>query len=298
MSVRIASAVLVALLIAVCAGGASADAATIRACAKKKTGAMRLVAKGKRCKASERKLTWNAKGPAGAPGQPGAAGAQGPAGTKGDVGAQGPQGQPGDGGFLGSAAGGDLAGTFPNPQIAGNAIGGPEVGDDALTGADIDESTLGQVPDSDLLDGLNSTAFLLAAGKAADSNLLDGIDSTGFLGAAGKAADSDLLDGIDSTALLHKVASGSSAIDFGLIGALTCASSQIGSSTAHGAQVLVNNAYDQSALGGALPVTLLDVNAVRVANGAGDDIYVKVCNLNPISGLNPSSVTFDWMLVG
>lgn len=42
-------------------------------------------------------------------------------------------------------AGGDLTGTFPNPQIGTNAVGADEVADGSLTGADIDESTLSGV---------------------------------------------------------------------------------------------------------------------------------------------------------
>jgi hypothetical protein len=54
---------------------------------------------------------------------------------------------------------------------------------------------------SDLLDGLDSSAFLRTSGKAADANLLDGIDSTGFYAAGSKVADSELLDGYDANQL-------------------------------------------------------------------------------------------------
>jgi hypothetical protein len=111
----------------------------------------------------------------------------------------------------GDPAGGDLAGFYPDPTIAPNAVGTNEVdgsltgsdvsdtGGGTLTGADILESSLGKVGDADTLDGQNSTAFLGATAKAADADQLDGKDSTDFLGATAKAADADQLDGQDST---------------------------------------------------------------------------------------------------
>jgi len=71
----------------------------------------------------------------------------------------------------------------------------------AATGR-LPNNIIAKAPDSNLLDGMNSSAFLGAGAKAADSELLDGMDSTEFFGAADKAADSDLLDGIDSTGFL------------------------------------------------------------------------------------------------
>ncbi|MBK6762513.1 MAG: hypothetical protein IPG68_04200 [Micrococcales bacterium] len=87
VSVGLAGVIATAGLIAVPAGNASAAKSTYKACANKKTGEMRLVLKGKKCKKSEKKLKWNVKGPAGGQGATGPQGPQGPAGARGPAGA-------------------------------------------------------------------------------------------------------------------------------------------------------------------------------------------------------------------
>ena len=65
----------------------------------------------------------------------------------------------------GDPAGGDLTGAYPDPTIAAGKISGGsggKIADDTVTGADILESSLGQVGDADTLDGKDSTDFLAA----------------------------------------------------------------------------------------------------------------------------------------
>jgi hypothetical protein len=71
---------------------------------------------------------------------------------------------------VGEAAGGSLNGTYPNPtlgnnsvgsaQIPENAVGTSEVANNSLTGDDINESTLGIVPNANTLDGIDSSGFV------------------------------------------------------------------------------------------------------------------------------------------
>ena len=64
-------------------GVSNAAGSTIKACAKKSNGAMRLIDASKNCKKSERTLTWGTQGDAGATGATGVAGATGATGATG-----------------------------------------------------------------------------------------------------------------------------------------------------------------------------------------------------------------------
>lgn len=70
-------------------GVSNAAGSTIKACAKKSNGAMRLIDASKNCKKSERTLTWGTQGDAGATGAAGSTGATGSTGTAGSNGSNG-----------------------------------------------------------------------------------------------------------------------------------------------------------------------------------------------------------------
>ena len=121
----------------------------------------------------------------------------------------------GSGGSSG-VAGGDLAGSYPNPTIAADAIAGAEVLNGSLSGDDIDEATLAKVGDADTLDGTNSTGFLaigsLAGGDLGGlfSNLQLGVDSvTAAEIATGAAGSSEIPD---SAVASGEIAAGAVAI--------------------------------------------------------------------------------------
>ena len=86
-------AVLVASLLATALASAAAAPVSVKACANKKSGALRLLTKGK-CSRKERALSLSQTGPAGATGPQGAAGSPGAQGPQGPTGVQGPNGTP------------------------------------------------------------------------------------------------------------------------------------------------------------------------------------------------------------
>ncbi len=75
------------------AASPQAEASTIYACVKKKSGSARFVKKSAKCRKGETKISWSSQGPAGKNGAPGPAGAPGLQGGVGQTGPQGPDAQ-------------------------------------------------------------------------------------------------------------------------------------------------------------------------------------------------------------
>jgi hypothetical protein len=206
-------AALAAVVAAPSAAGAADNSASVRVCAHRETGALRLPT-GTRCRRSERTLRMaligpaGPAGPAGANGNPGAPGAGGPAGPPGATGPIGPPGTPGaagapgpigpvgptgptgptgpSGSIDGVTAGGDLTGTYPNPVIAAGKVTSNKILDGTLLTADISPLLVGGAAGTPSLRALGTGALQAAAGN--DPRLSDARTPTGA--AAGDLAGS------------------------------------------------------------------------------------------------------------
>ena len=89
----VAAAIIVSVVGAASWVSASEDrSASVHACVDRKSGHVRIVADGDRCRPHEKALEWNVDGPAGPAGAPGQAGPEGPAGPAGPEGAPGVSG--------------------------------------------------------------------------------------------------------------------------------------------------------------------------------------------------------------
>jgi hypothetical protein len=137
--------------------------ATVYACAKKKGGALRTVKKGKRCKRTERKLSWSTRGPGGAQGERGVAGGQGPAGATGAPGATGSTGATGP-------AGPSIAQTLPLLSDNFSSFGSPSWGNQPASLTELFGTTAGRLK-ADLTNvtqvRLQATVVVAGAGTAA-----------------------------------------------------------------------------------------------------------------------------------
>ena len=83
-------------------------------------------------------------------------------------------------------------------QIKANAVRSAETANDALTGTDINEGTLGQVPSAQSATTAQAATAAETASSAETANLLDGLNSTDFLRSNGKAVDASHADNADT----------------------------------------------------------------------------------------------------
>lgn len=88
-SMRMAPAFVLGAVVFFCATASVAQAATIYACVKPKSGATRIVGAKAKCRRGEQKLSWNTAGPRGPSGANGRNGANGAAGGEGKAGTNG-----------------------------------------------------------------------------------------------------------------------------------------------------------------------------------------------------------------
>jgi hypothetical protein len=245
---------------------------TITGCYAKKKGTLRVVKAASRCTKKEVAISWSQRGPRG---QGGDAGASGPQGPKGDTGTQGLKGDAG-------------------PRGADGAPGGPATG---------------KAPDSEMLDGLDSTQFLGASGKAADADQLDGLDSADFLATSGKATDAEKLDDLDSNDFFRsdRVASTAGRIDMDmgdptttLVASggitLTARCDDIGGGTAE-IRLSVDSDHDGTWAAANSPANTPPATSIDAADGAVNFYSADAGGSNVLSSTNVSVSSADGLTI-
>jgi hypothetical protein len=96
----------------------------VAGCYHKKTGAFRMVTRGRGCKRGERKVVWSKSGVRGPRGPRGARGTSGGRGSTGAVGAVGPRGATGPAGATGPRGPSDSLEVFNNAQVSITGVDG------------------------------------------------------------------------------------------------------------------------------------------------------------------------------
>jgi hypothetical protein len=154
---------------------AQSGSGAIKGCSHKKTGALRVLSGTKKCKRTERALSWNVEG------APGATGTNGSAGLNGAKGENGPAGAAGSNGAAGAAgANGAIGPTGPAGADGTNGTAGT-IGATGPTGP---EGKIGPTGPAGSPDTANQILTKLAtvdgAGSSLDADLLDGFDGASY----------------------------------------------------------------------------------------------------------------------
>ena len=168
----------------------SGSKGTIRGCVNKKSGVLRALGNpGKKCRRSERSISWNVEGPAGAPGVAGAPGAKGADGAAGAAGPAGPKGADGTNGAPGPTGPKGADGTNGAPGPTGPKGADGTNGAQGPTGPQGSPDTAAQI--------LNKLVTVDGANSGLDADLLDGLSGTSY---ARKVASSTLFVGYSAEA--------------------------------------------------------------------------------------------------
>jgi hypothetical protein len=200
----------IAVVVAVGGGGyavaqSGGSQGTIKGCTHKKSGALRVLKAGKKCKRIERAIAWNIEGPAGQ------AGSDGPAGTGG---AAGPQGAGGAAGQTGSAgATGPAGADGANGTNGTNGVDGAQgpTGPEGPTGSQGATGPQGPTGAKGATGAQGPTGARGATGPTGPQGSPDTapqiLNKLVTVDGNGSGLDADFLDGLNSTSYGRKVAS-------------------------------------------------------------------------------------------
>ncbi len=194
------------------------------------------------------------------PGPQGPVGSRGPAGPQGQQGPQGPQGVPGS---PNGPAGGDLAGTYPNPDIGNDQVESTHILDGSVGAADLDTGLFDAAPGVSSLRSLGTGAQQAAPGD--DPRLSDERTPTNNSVDSAKVADGSLLAG-DIAAFLPV--------------SVDPTATSVAAETCETVQTFTNTAFNANDVVLAFPPPGTEVGIVASAYQAEEDqLALRLCNV-------------------